>query len=207
MNFSKLFEGDAEQVRLLVDSHPFALIVSRDGEALQATPVPLLYEEEGANAYLLGHFARANPHVAALTRDGRALAVFLGCHGYISPSWMSDKTQAPTWNYETAHFDVEVAFDHAPEAAREAVDRITEQMERGRVNAWSVDQMGERYHRLVRGVISFRAKILTVRSKFKLGQNERLDVLEEILRGLDANGKAGLSRRMRAANRERLAAH
>ncbi len=204
MIVSKLFEVGGGEVERLVANHPFALVVSRgEDDAVHATPLPLIWEPGSTDAFV-GHFARANPQVAALKSDPRALAVFQGPHGYISPSWMQDRTQAPTWNYATAHFEVEILFDDSIEAAGAAVSQLTAHMEQGRPAVWSPPDMKERFDKLVRGVIAFRARIVATRSKFKLGQNERLDVLSDILRGLDRTNEPMLASMMRAANRERL---
>src|SRR5690606_27493143 len=95
--------SDQDLVRLVRD-HPLAWIVSGEGEDFGASLLPLLpiLSREGALTGLWGHFSRANPQFARLQRDGRAAILFLGPSGYISPSWMNDRSQAPTWNYASA---------------------------------------------------------------------------------------------------------
>jgi transcriptional regulator len=105
--------------------------------------------------------------------------VFLGPHGYISPSWFTDRTQAPAWNFALVKLEIEVELDRSAEAAREAVDRLTAHMEQGRPNAWSPREMGDRYGRLIPAVVAFRVRVRSMQAKFKLGQNERMDVLTE----------------------------
>ena len=153
----------------------------------------------------MGHFARANPQIEALEAQPEALAIFMGPHGYISPSWFTDRTQAPTWNFATVHMVVNVTIDRSAAAAREAVDRLTAHMEQGRPCAWSGLDMGARYDRLLPHVVAFRAEILRIEAKFKLGQNERADVLEEALRGVGREACATLQTAMRCANADRLA--
>ena len=128
----------------------------------------------------------------------------MGPHGYISPSWFTDRTQAPTWNFAAVHMTVRVVIDRSIEAAREAVDRLTDHMEQGRPRAWSAADMGERYDRLLPHVVAFRAEVLNIQAKFKLGQNERPDVLAEALSGIDREGGAALHAAMRAVNTHRL---
>lgn len=123
-------------VDALIAAYPLAPLVSVAANGLVATPLPLLLERElDGRVHLLGHFAKANPHVGTLERDSNALAVFMGPHGYISPSWFTDRTQAPTWNFATLHMRVRVEFDRSRKAAREAVDRLTGHMEQGRPHA------------------------------------------------------------------------
>jgi len=196
-----LFEpaGDAP-VRRLVAAHPFALVVSAGDGMPVATPLPLLWKDAERGPGLVGHFARANPQVEALRRDPRALVVFTGAQGYVSPSWLRDRTQAPTWNYETVHFEVEIAFDDTQAAIDDALARLVAHMERDRPAAWSAAEMGARYASLSRAVIAFEARILATHAKFKLGQNERADVRADILAAL-ADGRGGADRALLAAMR------
>ncbi|GAB3352157.1 FMN-binding negative transcriptional regulator [Lysobacter tyrosinilyticus] len=170
----------------LIATHPFALVISSaDGTPL-ATPLPLLLERDAnGEMTLLGHMPRNHPHTDLLRRQPRALAAFLGAHGYISPSWLTDRTQAPTWNYETAHLEIDVKFDDSAEATETALTQLVEHMERGRPNAWSIADMGERYAKLAPAVVAFRAQVITTYAKFKLGQNERSEDRAEILTGLE----------------------
>jgi transcriptional regulator len=201
-----MFDAPDEQLLQLIREFPLASLVSQDEQGLVCTPLPLLaFHADDGTLGLWGHFARSNPHVHQLQRDPRALAIFTGPHGYISPSWLTDRTQAPTWNYVTAHLKIEVEFDNCSSAAERAVDALTEQMEAGRPNAWSKTDMGERYAKLVPHVVAFRAKVIDIRAKFKLGQNERLDVLKESLAGLVQQQSQVLSSWMLRANETRLA--
>jgi transcriptional regulator len=197
MKSNRLFEPAPDAIDRLVAAHPFAQLVSVDGDRPVCTPLPLLLERRGGEACLIGHFARANPQVALLRRQPRALAVFMGAQGYVSPSWMRDRTQAPTWNYETVHFDVEVAFAEGEGAPHDALERLVAHMEQGRPGAWSSRDMGPRYEQLAKAVIAFRARIVATQAKFKLGQNERADVFEDILAGLERSGSFELLEAMR----------
>ncbi len=75
--------------------------------------------------------------------------------------------------------------------------------EAGRPRPWSAQEMGDRYDRLSRGIVGFEARVLEISAKFKLGQDERVDVLEDILAGLAATGRGDLNAAIKAANRDR----
>ena len=202
MKTSPLFAPSAGDIARLVAVYPFAQLFSWSECGAWCTPLPLLLEEgEGDGGVLVGHLARGNPHVAQLRRQPRALAVFLGAHGYVSPGWMRDRNQAPTWNHETLQCDVEVAFDDAPDTA---LDKLVAHMERGATRPWRAEELGARRPHLAAAVVGFRARIVAMHGKFKLGQNERGDVREDILAALDAGLGAGapLAAAMRRANRE-----
>ena len=174
----------------LVREYPLAWVVSADdaahGGGLHATPLPLLArsDESGRILHIVGHFARHNPQVAALQRQPQALFLFLGPHGYVSPSWMADRSQAPTWNYASMRCHARVRF-HTDEARLQAdVRALVDHHEAGRPESWQVDDMGERYEQLSQGIIGFEADVTDVLGRFKLGQDERDDVYLDIMRGL-----------------------
>jgi transcriptional regulator len=185
----------------LIATHPFALMISSASGTPIATPLPLLAERGADGAFtLLGHIARASPHTQLLRREPRALVVFQGAHGYISPSWLADRTQAPTWNYETVHLEVDVEFDDRAEATQTALTQLVDHMERGRPNAWSVADMGPRYEMLAQAVVAFRARVISTKAKFKLGQNERPADRADILEGLERTEHRSLLEAMRRSN-------
>jgi predicted FMN-binding regulatory protein PaiB len=205
MKLSKMFHPSDEEVTHLVANHPFGLLISNSVQGISATPLPLLLERNvDGTSTIIGHFALANPQVAQLLTNPDALIVFQGPHGYISPSWFDDRTQAPTWNFATVHFTVQIEFLNTQSDASEAVEKLSARMESGRPDAWSPAEMGDRYLRLLPAIIAFRAHVLSISAKFKLGQNERQLELEQSLAGLERNNQHALAMSMRAANLERL---
>jgi transcriptional regulator len=205
MKINPLFEASQEEIDALVSHYPLALVISAGAAGLSATPLPLLLERDAyGSATLTGHFARANPQLACIRDNSEALIVFQGPHGYISPSWFTDRTQAPTWNFATVHFTVRIRLLPSDDDAVIAVNALSAVMERARPNAWHPNELGARYSRLTPHVVAFRADILCTKAKFKLGQNERLDVLQESLVGLDQDGLPTLAAAMRTANANRL---
>jgi transcriptional regulator len=181
------------EIDRLVAEHPFALVVSPTAQAPMATPLPLLLERDGdGTAWLTGHFARNNPQIALLRRQPLALAVFTGAHGYMSPSWLRDRTQAPTWYYATVHLEVEVELLEHESATHDALERLVAHMEAGRPDAWRAMELGARYPRLAAAVIAFRARILATHARFKLGQGERDDVLADQRAALRREGDTTL---------------
>jgi transcriptional regulator len=180
----------------LMREHPFAWVVSADDAAhagmLHATPLPLRVQcdAHGDIRRVVGHFARRNPQVAALQRQPQALFLFLGPHGYVSPSWMADRTQAPTWNYASVRCLASVRFIDDAQRLRGIVRDLVDAHEVGRPRQWRVDDMGPRYEQLARGIIGFEAEVDEVQGRFKLGQDERDDVFADIVRGLAGQGAA-----------------
>lgn len=192
----------SQDIADLIRAYPLAWVVSHGSGGFAATPLPLLVDlgEDGTVVRLVGHFARSNPQVAAIEQDPRVLILFQGPQAYISPSWISDRTWGPTWNYATVQIEADVRF--LPDEADNALGRLVEAMEAGRPNAWSIAEMGERYQRLRQGIIAFHADVRSVRARFKLGQDERPAVFAEILAG---SGDDALTAWMRRLNPEKSA--
>lgn len=190
---------NADDLRALVQEQPLAWIVSGEPGAQHATPLPvqLVCDADGTPRTLVGHFARSNPQVKALATSSRATVLLIGPQGYISPSWVHDRTWGPTWNYASAMFDVDLQFCDTRADADRLLDGLVTQMEANRPAAWSAEEMGARYDRLVTGIVGFEARILATRSCFKLGQDERDEVLADILRALDIKDQAPLAKWMR----------
>ena len=183
----------------LVRANPLAWVVGA-GEDFSATPLPVRPEVDGEGGLvaLVGHFARSNPQVARLRARPRAAILVMGLHAYISPSWMADRTQAPSWNYASAAFDCDLTFLEGPEAIAAHLEDLVQAHEAGRQDAWALAEMGERYGRLARGVVAFRAEVRSRKVAFKLGQDERDDVFADILAGLRAQGDTALADQMDA---------
>lgn len=183
----------------LVHGQPLAWIVSGPAGAVHATVLPVQLEcnEAGAPLRILGHFGRNNPQWQALARAPHATVLLIGVNGYVSPSWFADRTQAPTWNYTCARFDVNIEIRDTQDDAGTLLRGLTDDMEAGRPAAWSTADMGARYDRLAVGVVGFHGRIIATQSRFKLGQDERPDVFADILRGLDVHGDHDLAAWMR----------
>jgi transcriptional regulator len=210
MRLSSTFvPDDAGALARFIKLNPLAQVVSALGDDIEATPLPLVPETDASGAVkaLIGHFARANRHVDLLRQSRRAICIFQGPHGYVSLSWMQDRSQAPTWNFETAHLvvDVDLVRDEAETAA--AIELLLGAVERDESGRWHSHELGDRYTRLLRGVIGFRAEVVDIRIKFKLGQNERDDVYADIIAGLLRTGNVPLALAMRRHNPTRPYPH
>lgn len=183
----------------LLAAQPLAWLVSAGGDDAAATPLPLRAGIDGSGTLeLFGHLAKRNPHVARLRRDPFAQALVMGPHAYVSPSWLEDRTQAPTWNYASASFQVRVSLDEEADAIAAELDALVAQMEAGRENAWRMSEMGERQARLAQGVVALRAQVLSVQATFKLGQDERRHDFDQIVCGLQKDGEREIVEWMQA---------
>lgn len=189
---------DGDVVRL-VQSQPFGWLVSPGGDDAAFTPLPLRAEcdADGRLVALRGHVARRNPHVARLRRDPVAHALLIGPHAYVSPRWLDDRSQAPSWNYAAAAFTLHVDCSEDTADIAGELEALVTAMEAGRPDGWALAEMGERYARLAQGVTALRGRITATRSTFKLGQDEAPHDFAQLLAGLVSGGEHQLVAWMR----------
>ncbi|MBB4839859.1 transcriptional regulator [Sphingomonas kyeonggiensis] len=181
-------------VARMVRQEVLGLVTTHDCGGFISTPLPLFAEldEAGEVRMLVGHFAKANPHVARVVATPRAHVSFFGPHAYISPSMVSKTDWGPTWNYRLAQFEVDIMLE--PGNEDRVIRTLATLLEGTEEGGWTVERMGPRYADLVAHVVAFRAKVVRSSTRFKLGQDESMTSFQEILAAL---GDTPLSRAMR----------
>ncbi|MBO9499566.1 MAG: FMN-binding negative transcriptional regulator [Novosphingobium sp.] len=197
----KFPDGNPDQLLKLIADYPLAWLVAGSPGAFDALPLPLLAETDGEGRLtaLIGHCSRRNAQVETLRREPRALALFSGPQGYVSPDMVRQPKWVPTWNYAVAAIAVDVEFTDAETG--EAVERLVTHAEKGRANPWTIADAGERAAPLLARVIGFRAHVRAVTASFKLGQDESVETLADILDRLE---DPALASWMAMFNRDRL---
>jgi transcriptional regulator len=179
----------------VIEACDFGVVVSHGADGLFATHVPLLLDKgEGEFGTLYGHMARANPH-GKLFDGGEVLVVFNGPHGYVSPTWYSDRSMnVPTWNYVAVHA---YGAPEAVENAADVLDRVTRKYEADRPNGWSMSELKDNLREMLpQQVVAFRLPIARIEGKAKLSQNKPRGERERVIEGLKAAGEVKLARRM-----------
>ncbi|HET7922310.1 MAG TPA: FMN-binding negative transcriptional regulator, partial [Gammaproteobacteria bacterium] len=89
-------ERDPTRLAALMQRYPFALLLTAQADAIQATHLPFMLDpDRGQHGTLLAHMARANPHWKLFDGTHQAQVVFTGPHAYISPSWYEDPVTVP----------------------------------------------------------------------------------------------------------------
>lgn len=149
----------------------FATLVTQN---LEANHLPMLLEAKGEKGVLRGHVARANP--VWKTGEGEALAIFLGPHAYVSPSWYPSKAETgkavPTWNYITVHAKGRIRWVQEADWLRAHVTRLSAAHESPRPEPWTIDEAPESYiAAMLKGIVGFELEIAQLDGKYKLTQN------------------------------------
>lgn len=170
-----------DDIAALIAEYPLAWVLPVTGNPLSAAVLPLIgeYDASGKLVSLLGHVPRGFPLCRALQEDGRATILFKGPDGYVSPEHAGLRNWGPTWNFAQLRIAATVVIDDV--WTEESLDVLTDAMERDRPAPWQPRELGERYDGMARQIVGFRAMVSDVQGRFKLGQDERPEVLQTIL--------------------------
>lgn len=169
-------EDDRATLHAAINEARLSHLVTATAEGLIATPLPLfLAPDEGPHGTLYGHVSRANEHWK-LAPIGEAMALFMGPHAYVSPSWYPSKQEhhkvVPTWNYLAVHAYGPVEFFEDAERLLDVVTRLTNLHEQGRATPWAVSDAPETFIAAhLRGIIGLRMPITRIDGKRKMSQN------------------------------------
>jgi transcriptional regulator len=167
--FERFTDDDAAD---LIGEYPLAWVCPQGSGSEDASLLPLLAERDdsGRIVRLIGHMARSNPLVEQLGREPAATILFRGPQGYVSPEMAGRRDWVPTWNFAQLRIRAQVRFQ--PDATEAAVAMLVNAMEQDRDRPWRVEETGSRYPRMIGAIIAFEAKVLSLRGRFKLGQDE-----------------------------------
>jgi len=187
------FTESREEVLLdHIERHDFGLLVSRSASGQTASHIPFLVGRRDGRLVLEGHLARANPQVAELDCGGEALAIFLGPHAYISPSWYSAGPAVPTWNYTAVHAYGEVRAIRDPRWLRDLVGRLSERHEaREPPPPWRMQDQPEPFiAAMLNGIVGVELQVNRLEGKYKLSQNRPAADRPRIVAALECRGDA-----------------
>lgn len=170
-----------DDVAALIAEYPLASIcpVGNDLESSALLPLIGEYDDDGRLVSLIGHVPHNTALNAHLNRDLQATIVFHGPNGYVSPEHAKRRDWAPTWNFVQLRIATTIAVDEALTTA--SLDVLIAAMERNRPAPWNTAELGPRYTAMAQHIVGFRAKVIGMRGRFKLGQDEHPATLKAIL--------------------------
>lgn len=174
----------------------FATLVTVTPEGPMASHIPMFLDpRQEPQGTLIGHIARANPQWRDSRIDIPALAMFLGPHSYVTPSWYLAKQETgevvPTWNYVAVHATGRVRFIDDAEALRTIVTRLTSLHESSRAQPWKVtDAPPEYVNSRLEDIIGIELQIDRLEGKYKLSQNRPAEDVPGIIQGLGESDHA-----------------
>ncbi|WP_428488291.1 FMN-binding negative transcriptional regulator [Rhodopila sp.] len=176
-----------------------ATLVSMTADGLFASHAPLMLDPDPAPyGTLIGHLARANPHVRIANPSVQTLVIFHGPDGYITPSYYAAKQEhgkvVPTWNYVAIHaYGTLEVFDD-PARLLEVVTRLTVNHEAPRTEPWAVsDAPGDFIQGMLRGIVGIALPITRLEGKVKMSQNRPAADQAGVVDGLRRDGQDDLA--------------
>jgi transcriptional regulator len=167
------FKGQAEQAVQLIQSHPFASLISVDEAGLPyVTHLPLHLEMRGEQMVLLGHVAKPNAHWRYLQARPQAVATFLGPHAYLSPKVYPDLARVPTWNYLAVHCTVQATLIEDAAGKDALLKKLIGDHEPPYAEQWR--GLGEEFaHKMLAGIVAFELQVTELQCKIKLNQHRK----------------------------------
>ncbi len=147
---------------------------------LRITHIPsVLDRSTGAFGTIVGHIAAANDQAQAIAAGERAVVVFRGPHGYVSPGWLvseAGRRGVPTWNFAVVHASGRLTPVDEPAAKHALLSSLIRKYESaigGTAYDFSALPMEQVLAR-AQGIRPFTLEIEKLEGKFKLFQ-ERPD--------------------------------
>lgn len=183
-------ETRVEALRGLIQTHPFATVVTHTDGELTANHLPF----ELVDGVLHGHVARGN-ELARL--DGvEVLLVFHGPDGYVSPNWYPSKhetgREVPTWNYAVVHVHGRLRVVNDAAWLRRLLETLTDRHEAAQPQPWKVgDAPEDHIEKSLRAIVGLEVAIERIEGKFKLSQNHPARNRAGVIAGLRERGDTG----------------
>ncbi len=183
-------EEDKVEIEKLIREFAFATLASIKDGLPWATHIPLeLVTDESEQWLLRGHIARANPQWKGFENNSNVLAIFMGPHTYVSPSWYNHRN-VPTWNYKAVH-----VYGKANLVEGEKLEAMLRQLMNRYETAHAENP--QRYEEIepnilekdLRGLVGLEIKVERIEAASKLSQNrdsESRQSVVEHLKKLDA---------------------
>jgi transcriptional regulator len=173
----------------------FGLLTVNGPDGPLAAHVPFQLSDDAATVDF--HLARSNS-IARAGLPMPALLAVAGPDAYVSPDWYDLPDQVPTWNYVAVH--LRGVLEPLPEdALRPHVDALSADHE-GRITGktpWTSAKMSEgAMPRMMRMILPFRMRVVSVDGTWKLNQNKANAVRD---RAADALAKGNEAARQIAA--------
>jgi transcriptional regulator len=181
--------ADVAEVRRVIESNPWATIMSAGDGGLVASHYAVLLDETRDDLTIVGHVGRPDDLIHGMG-ERELLVVFQGPHGYVSPGWYGDVQAVPTWNYTAVHLAgvPEILSDEENLVVLDQlVARFESRMPEPKL-MWERPNDPAYVERLASGTVGFRLSPSRVVAKRKLSQNKSPDTIETVIAALTADG-------------------
>ena len=190
-------EKDETLLRECMRAWSFATLVTHGAEGVNATHLPFLVDEPGADGdvgghgTLVTHLARGNAQFRDLQAGAQALVIFQGPHAFISPSWYENRHTFPTWNYTAVHARGRPELIESAEGLLDVLDRVVAQYDTPLGGPWQFRAMPADFTATrLRAIAAVRIPIDSLVGKMKLNQDKTVADRRGVIAALQRQGDA-----------------
>ncbi|MDB1088667.1 FMN-binding negative transcriptional regulator [Streptomyces sp. ACA25] len=206
-------------VLAMLKANPLALVVTPGELAPSGTHAPVLFrhgpdgaDEEAVAAgstlvgsTLVGHMNVRNAQWTAMREGDRALVVFQGPNGYVSPTVYGVTPAAPTWDFTAVHIVGTLHPIADPAEVLEIVRETARRLEAGFGQGWDQESSVEYFRKIAPGVGGFELQVESVQTMFKLSQEKPEPIRRKIVEDFEdfEGSESGTHRSLAALMRSR----
>jgi transcriptional regulator len=177
---AQFVESRPEVLQQLMQTHPLGLLITHDGQEVEANPIPWHLDPDlaGGPGILRAHVARANPVWQRARRDVDSLVVFQGPQCYISPNWYPSKAithqEVPTWNYCMVHARGRLQVHEDAAWLLDLITRLSDTHEQNQAQPWSVNDAPKAYiDKMLAAIVGIEIVLTSLTGKWKVSQNKK----------------------------------
>lgn len=190
-------QEDRAAIEQLIREFGFATLISVKDNLPCATHIPLELEIRADDWYLHGHLAKANPQWRNFEQQPDVLALFMGPHTYVSPSWYNHRN-VPTWNYIAAHLTGKIRLVQGEELQQRLRGLMARYENAHAEKPQGYDEIPPRTLEIdLAGVVGFEIKVERIECTYKLSQTRDAESYTNIIEQL---------KKLKAYDAERIAA-
>ncbi len=183
-------EERVEVMHDLIRRSSLATLVTLGSEDLIANHIPVFLDDSsGPFGALRCHVSRANAQWSGSRQDVKALAIFHGPSGYVTPSWYPTKAETgrvvPTYDFAVVHAYGPLVVHDDPDWLSAHVRELTRHHENPFAEQWSVDDAPADFIKAqIKGIVGIEIPIERLEGKWKVSQNRPLADREGVVEGL-----------------------
>lgn len=184
-------ETDLDRIVTMVRANSFGVLVTQTAQGMEGSHLPFTVERDGDTLVFTGHLAKQNAQVAQFD-GGQALAIFLGPHAYIAPSWYKAQPAVPTWDYSAVHIHGTL------EPLDDPMDML-EMLATDDPGQFDMRKTPEKFQQMMlAGIRGFRLVASRIEAQWKMSQNRSVEDRQSVIAALRAQGQEDVAREIEA---------
>lgn len=177
--------ADINEILDFINRFSFGMLISRGGDRIIGTHIPILANNDPAQLKLHAHIALANNQWKDIEGQ-EVLVIFTEPHAYISTTNYLKEENVPTWNYVAVHIYGKATILHEADEIMDVMDRTMITYERAYHEKWQ--KLSDDFkNKMLKGIVAFRIDVTEIQGKAKLSQNKTEQEIRNIIGSLKAS--------------------